>query len=65
MSLGFRLANNLNVNAARIITRIDVAQKYILLTSVFLFGIVLSEKRNNEPKTTCPIVIFDVVSRNG
>lgn len=65
MSLGIRLANNLNVNAARIITRIDVAQKYILLTSVFLFGIVLSEERNNESKTTCPIVVFDVVSRNG
>lgn len=65
MSLGIRLANNLNVNAARIITRIDVAQKYILLTSVFLFGIVLSEEQNNEPKTTCPIVVFDMVSRNG
>ncbi len=65
MLLGFRLANNLNVNAARIITRIDVAQKYILLTSVFLFGIVLSEGRNNESKTTCPNDVFDVVSRNG
>ncbi|EUM63389.1 hypothetical protein L350_07385 [Enterobacter sp. MGH 4] len=32
MSLGFRLANNLNVNAAEMITRIDVAQKYILPT---------------------------------